>query len=284
MALKNRNNNIKTPQLSVGEMGKLQKIFSEKDWPITEAFDDKVFDNFCKLLASLTEEQRNLVFSLTRDFLWIRDTQYIQRFSESFERYITTYDFSRGKNIYICPLLPEGDFGKPKSSITLLYFIKSRISALQKKYEDFNITYADSPERVCFELVKKNYTLCLVDDFIGTGNTARLAMEYFVKNGITLEMTSFVSIVGMRFGIESLQRDGYSVFPLILCSKGITDTDDSSSKRIIMNSIEEKMRVDKDFRFGYGASEALVKMMRTPNNTFPIYWMKKNNQFAPFPR
>lgn len=36
---------------------------------------------------------------------------------------------------------------------------------------------------------------------------------------------------------------------------------------------------------GYAESEALVTMIKTPNNTFPFYWYEKNsNSYAPFPR
>lgn len=35
----------------------------------------------------------------------------------------------------------------------------------------------------------------------------------------------------------------------------------------------------------YAQSEALVRMFRTPNNTFPIYWLKNSkNPCPPFPR
>ena len=52
-----------------------------------------------------------------------------------------------------------------------------------------------------------------------------------------------------------------------------------------MKNIEEAIQVSDDYKFGYKGSEALVKMIRTPNNTFPIYWLRnKKNKFAPFPR
>ena len=55
-----------------------------------------------------------------------------------------------------------------------------------------------------------------------------------------------------------------------------------------MSSIETSIGVTEDYRLGYASSEALVSMIRTPNNTFPIYWFRnkkeKLNLHAPFPR
>ena len=39
------------------------------------------------------------------------------------------------------------------------------------------------------------------------------------------------------------------------------------------------------YHFGYAQSEALVKLERTPNNTFPVYWFSyKQRRTVPFPR
>ena len=36
---------------------------------------------------------------------------------------------------------------------------------------------------------------------------------------------------------------------------------------------------------GYKASEGLVSMIRTPNNTFPFFWYKtKDGEYGPFSR
>jgi len=40
-----------------------------------------------------------------------------------------------------------------------------------------------------------------------------------------------------------------------------------------MQSIERRIKgLEEKFKFGYEGSEALVSMIRCPNNTFPIYW------------
>ena len=63
-------------------------------------------------------------------------------------------------------------------------------------------------------------------------------------------------------------------------------TDEEAEHRLkLMEEIEDKMSVKRNYRLGYGQSEALVTMCRTPNNTFPVFWEEKGNmKLAPFPR
>ena len=39
-----------------------------------------------------------------------------------------------------------------------------------------------------------------------------------------------------------------------------------------MKKIENKIPKVSKYRMGYEKSEALISLMRTPNNTFPIFW------------
>ena len=256
----------------------------QKSWPTEDHFNDEVFENFCKLLANLDSEQRELIMSLTEEFIWVQEHEYIKYFSEVFNLFITSYNFTRGKKIYICPLLPKEDFNKTKSSVALLYFVKSHFTALQQKYPDFSITYVESPSFANFDLIKTNYTLCLIDDFIGTGETVERASQHFIEHGIDKNNIVILSLIGMKEGLLNLKDKGYITYAKIECEKGISFKG-NARQADLMRNIEKSIKVSDDFLFGYGASEALVKMLRTPNNTFPIYWLRnKKNQYAPFPR
>lgn len=276
--------NQKSPELSIKDFVRIQEIFKQKNWPIEDYFSDDVFENFCNMLAGLEPEQCNLVINLTEKFLWVQDSAYIKHFSVAFDSFISSYSFSRGKNIYICPLLPEEDFGKSKSSISLLYLVKSHLGAIQRKYSEFSITYADSPNAVKLDKIRDNYTLCLIDDFIGTGDTVERASKYFLDRNISKNMMTIVSLVSMSSGLDDLNNKGYITYTDISCDKGITDGGNETQIELMKN-IEESIKVSDNYKFGYKGSEALVKMIRTPNNTFPIYWLRnKKNKFAPFPR
>lgn len=90
----------------------------------------------------------------------------------------------------------------------------------------------------------------------------------------------------MKTGYDYLQANKFNVFYSILKEKGISDSSRDVAKEIlIMEEIEKNIGVKEKFKFGYGRSEALVKMIHTPNNTFPIYWLSNNkNKYPPFPR
>ena len=137
-----------------------------------------------------------------------------------------------------------------------------------------------------FELINNGYTLCLIDDFVGTGNTVISAAEYLIKKGVSKDSIAIVSLVSMMQGVDFLKENGYNIYTCQLCNKGISDDPcDTSRNKTIMEAIESAIKVTDDYKFGYGASEALVRMERTPNNTFPIYWLKNpKNKYAPFPR
>ena len=245
---------------------------------------DQVFDNFCKMLADYDSKESDFLITLTENFLWVRDFEYINYFCKAFENFVNSYDFSNNKSIFICPALPESDFGKAKSSVCLIYLIKAHLPAIQRKYQDFSITYVDSPDKVKFEYIRENNSkICLIDDFIGTGETALSATNYFLSKEINKEQLVILSLVSMKAGTQFLNDKGYTNYYAVQCNKGLSESGNDEYIEV-MKGIEEKMKVKDKFKFGYQSSESLVKMMRTPNNTFPIYWCRKNNKHAPFPR
>lgn len=284
MVLNLKERNKKSTELSITDLARIKSIFIQKDWPIKDHFNEGIFDNFCKTLQNLSPEQSNLLISLTENFLWVKDNDYMAYFAESFNKFINSYNFDSNKRIFICPLLPEDDFGQPKSSVYLLYQIKAHMQALQNHYQDFSISYFDSPTSVNMNLINDGSILCLVDDFIGSGKTAESAANYFLDREISKSNIVILSLVAMEEGLLYLKNNDYTVFTNISCEKGLSPhAKDDEIK--IMQAIENKIKVKESYRFGFEGSEALVKMMRTPNNTFPIYWLRnKTNSYAPFPR
>ena len=275
--------NAKKKQLGIEYLSLTQQLFSIKKWPIEDPFGESVFDRFCKMLIPLNDDQRKLLLSLSNDFLWVHESEYAKLFADVFNRFVSNYSFYMN-SICICPLLPEYDFGKAKSSVALLYSIKCFMKNIQIKYSNINISYVDSPNNIQIEKIKHGLTLCLVDDFIGTGSTANDAVRFFVNKGVSPKQIVIISLVAMSEGIENIRNGGINIYTSICCRKGITGTSNAENKRLIMQSIEDSIGVKERFRFGLGASESLVKMRRTPNNTFPVYWLDSQRNCAPFPR
>lgn len=287
----------KRAALSIVDLVRIHRIFKEKGWPVQDSFEDNVFENFCCLLAELEPEERDLMLKITNNFLWIREGEYVKCFSEVFQKFVDQRSFNRGKRIFLCPLLSESDFGLTKSSVAVIYLVKAHMYAIQNKYkkQGLKIGYAnpkDLLEDKFIDTIKRDGgVFCLIDDFIGTGNSAESAIDYFLEKGINPNEIVILSLTIMEEAIDRLNAKGVDVYFKELCKKGISIYEDTSqvdadTMRKIMKKIESKINVKDKDRFGYAASEALVRMIRTPNNTFPIYWLwnKKNNRFAPFRR
>lgn len=276
----------KKSELSIEAFSRIRKVFYDKKWPVVDDFDDNIFDKFCQMLSTLSDEQSNLIIRLTEDFVWVKENEYIKYFSQSFDTFVNNHCFNNRNNIIICPLLAEDDFGKTKSSTVLLYFVKARLNSIRTKYGSFSINYVESPEYIEKHLPPNGYTLCLIDDFVGTGETAASTIDYLIGKGISTDSIAVVSLVCMKQGSNYLLSKGCRLYSSIECGKGISDAPiDRQVSLRLMETIEKSIGVCDKFRLGYGASEALVKMERTPNNTFPIYWLvNKKNKYAPFPR
>ena len=106
--------NQKSPELPIKDFIRIQNIFTEKNWPIEDFFEDNVFENFCQLLAGLNFEQRDLLLSLTENFLWVQESEYVKYFSKVFHSFITSYVFSRGKKFIFAHCFRKKILGSPR--------------------------------------------------------------------------------------------------------------------------------------------------------------------------
>lgn len=241
------------PSLSVSNTYNLSKIFKNKNWTTEKPFGTNEFDKFCNLFATLTDEELELMFNLTEDFLWIQANDYIKYFAKAFDSFISKFNFRDIKTIIITPLLTEKDFSKPKSSVMLYYLIAASKNEIQQKYNTFNISFIDTPNKI-FDIMKNgNFIVCLIDDFIGTGETAFSATQFFMDKNILNNNIAIVSLVAMKVGYNYLKTEGLEVFYSILKEKGISDSYRNVEKEtLIMQEIEQKIGVKPSFKFGYG--------------------------------
>jgi hypothetical protein len=185
--------------------------------------------------------------------------------------------------------LPKDDIGKVKSAATVLYIIKG--TSIKTRVDLRGVTYycKDSiDDYVEYNIANNEHILILVDDFIGSGETALGAIDY-VKEVIP-EMSNdnivVLSIAALQKGINELTVRNIKVYTHIKLSRGISDYyvgEKKESALDIMHQIERgPIKVKRRFALGYKQSEGLISMERCPNNTFPIYWLRKND--APYER
>lgn len=269
---------------------KLYTIFEQKKWKLQESGDYSVFDRFCSRLAELeSDRERDLIIELTNEFLWVQSSMYEEYLLVALKKMFESKEWKleKNKNIYICPLLSEEDFGKLKSSTYMLYLCQSILMRTYPQFQEGQIRICETPE-VLKEHKDRIGSLILVDDFIGSGETALGCLEYlkFLKDAD--KNIYIVSLVAQEEGINNISREKISVFTALIRKKAITDAYselEAKEKIEVMENISKHLHAPKGMQLGYASTESLVAMIKTPNNTFPVYWYEyKKNTYAPFVR
>lgn len=277
----------------------LKKLFEEKGWSGMDEFNN-FFENYCLFMERLDSHQHDLVKDLTGDFLWLRSSDYYKHLKRTLLK-LEKYVFLNLDTIYVVPLLAKSDRDakKTKSSITVAYGCQNP----ELKYSDLfaNTTFRiiDNLERLPNVNTLKNSKnpILLIDDYIGSGDTALEALNEVLNIKNYDNETLFIaSLVCQETGLKVINDKGYEVLTDIIRRKGISDKyegEELNRNIKLMKSIEQVLELDPKFeskyKFGYKSSESLVTMIRTPNNTFPLYWFqaqidKTNKWKAPFPR
>ncbi len=273
------------PVLRTGQVVKLKELFDKQRWAINEDEEFSYFERYLRTLSRLQEDQQDFIITLTERFLHLPQTEYPRYLVKSVKQ--LREDFPTDNLLFAC-CLPKTDIGKAKSSMAVLYQFKgATIKSMVDLGNHYVIESFSAETIVHFDLEHSHFVL--VDDFVGTGETAIGAIEYIHELFPGLEDNRHISIlciVAMQAGIDAIKKTGATVYTSTICNRGISDYykgDDLSRAIDTMRNIELKLKnLNPDFYFGYGHSEALVCMERCPNNTFPIYWITKRD--APYER
>lgn len=275
--------------MKANTIGRVLDIFEKKDWELDEDMVTSKFNLFCKMLERLENENEvDLMIELLEDFLHVDGNKYNDEIAEVLKCLLKTH--SKLQTLFVLPLISENDAGKIKSSHSVLYkfkgtTIKYKVSALK----NIRLSVLDDIQKL--PPLKENQMLILVDDFIGTGDTAIESIDYLTKIHPSIEINKIAifTIVIQKKGLEYLEGKGFEVFYSNLVYRGVSDKYPAGQKEIklaLMKNIEDRLtKLKPEYRYGYKQSEGLVCMERTPNNTFPIFWHDYKSKYnPPFPR
>ena len=293
---------MKNYELTVDELLKIKDIFEKKNWEIINE-DLSHFDRYCQKIEQFkSKEQKELILELTERYLWIKSTNYITHLEIALKKLLNVKKIKKilkrnekkekKTKIYVTPLMTPKDFFRTKSFHYFAYLFTG--NELYNKFPKINfelinlkINIIEQYLREVNEYLNKDNTIFIaVDDFIGTGDTAKKYIQTlsFCKN---IENLIILTLVIQKEAIQKIKENypKIKIFSSVIRKKGISDcyfNSELSKKISTMKQIEKKLeKLDKKFLFGYGRSESLVTMIRTPNNTFPIFWHGEN---PPFPR
>ncbi|QXP72119.1 hypothetical protein H0I29_08665 [Polaribacter sp. R2A056_3_33] len=277
----------------------LKKLFIEKGWSGMDEFNN-FFENYCLFMERLDSHQHKLVRDLTADFLWLRSSDYYKHLKRTLLK-LEDYSYLNLDTVYVVPLLAKSDrdANKTKSSGTVAYACQNPLLKYSDLFVNTNFRIIDDLERLpdVNKLKGRKNPILLIDDFIGSGDTALEALNEVLNiKGYDNETLFVASLVCQEMGLNVINDRGYKVLADIIRKRGISDKykgEELDRNIKLMESIEKILELDHKFKakykFGYKSSEGLVTMTRTPNNTFPLYWFqaqldKTNKWKAPFPR
>lgn len=273
------------PVFKIGQLLKLKELFDRQHWCIDEGFELSYFERYIRTLSRLQEEQQNFIISLSERFLHLPQTDYPMHLAKSIK---LLREEHLDDNLLLACCLPKPDIGKVKSSMAVLYQFKGTTIKSQVNLGKHYVVESFTPDIIAHTNVNKSHFV-LVDDFIGTGETAKGAIDYIHELFPVLndnKRISILSIVAMKEGIDAIIATGATVYASIICKRGISDyyrDEELANAKATMDAIELRLNnLKPEFHYGYGRSEALVCMERCPNNTFPIYWYTKHD--APYER
>lgn len=268
------------PQLKLDKMHKLDLLFKHHNWPTDRNVDRSLYSRFCKTLMLLTDHLQDFLIELTKGFIWINGKEYNDILIDLVKTVRSTYP---DKTIYYVPCKHHDEFTNIKSSDYVWYTLRDNIFHYELelgKYE-MKSNYEEVSEN---ELLAGNAIVVLVDDFIGSGGTAvktLAGMRAWFPHLRDNTAIKVMSLVAQGDGIKQLKDAGVDVYYSRYAPKAIEESDATDDEKIRMyyqmEDIESRIpSFNKTYHYGYNKSEALVSMIRCPNNTFPIYWYIPN--------
>lgn len=271
----------------------IEELFIEKGWDLNSGNvkSFSIYDRFCERLKLFNEDQQKLIIELTYNYTRVELANYLERFYESLIS-IGDHTFDFYDRIFIYPLLSpyKATPSKTKSAGFLHYMFET---------DDYTWLSDKFIPNTSIKFLQDNFDntdslLILIDDFIGSGETAiSICSEYLNtstnKGKILPQNVKVVSIAAQKAGMAALKKSlNVDVISNMIFDRGISDRfkgKELNVKSHLMTEIENTIKVEKGYKFGYKKSEALITMLhKTPNNTFPVYWLETKTKIAPFPR
>lgn len=269
-------------------MAQLNYLFRSKDWKIDSSRAGSIYMRFSRTLAKLSVSEQLFLLDISRRFDYIPSVYYQKELDTPINELLK---HSAGKLIFVSCLSEEDAKSREiKSSVAFLYQFKG--TTMRVNYDINDSTHYANVKKITEDDIQainaNEATLVLVDDFIGSGDTAYDALVYLQKTQPKLtnwKNVCFLCVASLKEGKKNIEEGGFKVYASKVYPKGISEyyrgkALEESTKQ--MTNIESKIHVPEYLHFGYKQSEALVCMERCPNNTFPIYWRGLDD--APFVR
>lgn len=282
---------MRTSQLTPIETQAIIELFIIKKWEIDENDKYSLFNRYKYIFSNfkLNDEEKNLFLELSKELHIVDINEYIRGVTELLKRFVIELENKELKDIYIMPIITKekDEKNEIKSSTAISYMFLSTNIYYNEVLSQKNIKliggYNDLYYRIKNTNLAKN-PLIIVDDFIGTGKQAMDSIKDLIESGIKKENIVVLCLYIQEEGKKMLENEGINF--LYYKSIGKCITRKFNGKKELIKSISDKLNIKSD-HLGYGDAEALISLIRTPNNTLPMFHSvkkKRRGNISPFPR
>lgn len=180
------------------------KLFDKLGWSTQtdemSQFPD-LFETYCRMWNRLDERHRQLVFTLTQSYVWIRPSRNVELFLTAWKKFIPLLP-KDVHEIVMAPLPRDIEhlqgkppkLGIPKSSDFMHYLGHGYEDNLRRALQHRKLTLR-SFEKVLEVGIRPGAALALVDDYVGSGNTINKALAPLRECGICAKSVYVVASV-----------------------------------------------------------------------------------------
>lgn len=269
--------------MKIEDLFRIGELFESLGWPTKKdpaCEVQRIFEIFCRMCSRLSQEERDLIIRITFHYQWIRRPRDRDLLLGAWDTLVQ--QLPTGTEILaILPLL-KPDSPRPKSSDEMWRLAERYMSNLEDRLSPVRLMFFQEQdvEILLRECGNFRTTLVLIDDYVGTGDTAIRAIDALRAQFPAISsMDLVVLVLAAQLG-ASARLAGMNcrlIAPMSLV-KGISHnplTNNVATDLAIMDRIGDQLGIPKHERLGYGDTEDLVTLTQTPNNTFPVFWTNK---------
>ena len=210
---------------------------------------------------------------------------YVHAIPHIFSELVSGEWFSRDKRYLLTPMITQKE-NDISSQHALYYNLSAMKSYFLYEHSLCNVFFCDNLKAL-LDKNREDDIIVLIDDFVGSGCSILKARSILDTSSALYSRIIVCCIVCHSIGFDLLFKNSIPVVSKFLTSRGISDyykEPELTYSLELMKGIEDKMSVTPDYLLGYGSCEALISMVRTPNNTLPIFWKNTDRWKAPFER